>query len=109
MDTVSFRDFMLRDRVRIEQARPYAAVEHPAWCDGREASGSPHMASVGDVESGRLLLSVDVSQDGDEPATVILGVYDVRRSKRHVLAIEQADHLCEVLSSAVRLARSSSS
>jgi len=86
-----------------------AAVEHPAWCDGREASGSPHMASIGDVEVGRLVLSVDLAQFGWQPPRVILGVHDVRRSKRHVLAIEQADQLCDVLSSAVRLARSSSS
>jgi hypothetical protein len=34
-------------------------------------------------------------------------VYDVRRSKRHLLAIEQAAQLCDVLSSAVKRARAS--
>lgn len=83
------------------------ASDHPAWCGGREAASAPHMASVGDLEVGRLLLSVELCQPEHQPTTVVLGVYDVRRSKRHVLAIEQADQLCDVLSSAVRLARSS--
>jgi hypothetical protein len=64
------------------------------------------MVSIGDVEAGPLLLSVDLSQITDQPPAVIFGVYE-RRSKRHRLTIEQAVQLCEVLSSAVKLARSS--
>src|SRR4029079_840392 len=80
---------------------------HPSWCDRREHPPAPHGIALAGVDAGQVVFSVDLFQHGQQPPTVVLGVYERRRAGRHPLNIDRAADLRDALTAAVELARTS--
>jgi hypothetical protein len=82
-----------------------AADGHPHWCDGHEHPSAPHGIALAGVDAGQVVFSVDLFQHGQQSPTVVLGVYERRRTGRHPLTIDRAADLRDALTTAVDLAR----
>jgi hypothetical protein len=79
------------------------SAEHPPWCAQHEAAGFNHATPVGDVEVGKVVLTVDIRQHDREPAVVALGVHDAESSTTHRLSRRQATCLRDALTDALDL------
>jgi hypothetical protein len=83
------------------------ADRHPHWCDGHEHPPAPHGIALAGVDAGQVVFSVDLFQHDQQPPTVMLGVYERRRTGRHALTIDRATDLRDALTAALDLTQPS--
>lgn len=80
-----------------------APDEHPHWCARHEAPGAIHAAAIGDVEIGKIVLTIDLRQLPAGRIMVVLGVHDAETSTSHEMTCRHAAQLRDALMAALDL------